>query len=369
MAVVGERLQQPEAGWIRFDDVDTKINYVGVWTIGSNSSDVYYNSTISDSKRINDYYEFYFIGTKLRIVDALANNRSSNVEVEIDGVVESYSNISSTTIRAVLVYEKLDLPYGLHKVKVTNKASGSIALDAIDIDDDGYLLAINTNKTLIEDSGNYQYYDKTSGQWVVIGQTYPTISQFMDVGMDSLTPLLDRTNGISPIDQLSDKFKILPWSTNNAVNLLLQSPSPQQIIYLTEDISLFGVDAIDKITLTANENAKVAISFDSRATWKAYKNDVWVTVANAHDGMTASEINALTKEQIAEAKGDSQFIHFSYSLTDDAEADKTEMLIALQGSEEVLSSDAYELNYDFPNKTIIYTFKRDMTVSVNYVDA
>ena len=224
---------------------------------------------------------------------------------------------------------------------------------------------IFSQKILIEHENVYKTYNQLTASWETVSEVYPTKEQFLTQGIDIY---LDEN--ISALNEIEDDFEIVLWTEDIGSILALRMnalPHPQ-LVYPESDISLAGTDAIDKITLTANENAKVAISFDSGLTWKAYKNSAWITVADAHSGMTANEINALTREQIAEARGDSQFVRFSYSLSDHAENDRLEMLVTLQGSERILPTDAYDLDYDSQNKTIIYTLKRNMTLSVNYVD-
>ncbi|KPU43036.1 hypothetical protein OXPF_34680 [Oxobacter pfennigii] len=38
-ATIGQQLTSPEAGWRRYDDTDSRIQYIGTgWTLGSNSN-------------------------------------------------------------------------------------------------------------------------------------------------------------------------------------------------------------------------------------------------------------------------------------------------------------------------------------------
>lgn len=167
MATVGQTLLLPEVGWKRYDDRDSNINYVGNWT--SMTITGYYNNTVTDSRTLDSYYEFQFRGTKLRIIDAKANNRSTNVVVSIDGVEESYSSYSSSTVRGVLVYEKIGLSNGVHTVRVTNKDTGILGIDAIDIDDDGYFGVINKILILSDKSKAYSMDIDLGGKKLLSG--------------------------------------------------------------------------------------------------------------------------------------------------------------------------------------------------------
>ena len=225
-----------------------------------------------------------------------------------------------------------------------------------------------SNKTLILHNGEYKKYNIT---WQTISSSTPTVEQFISSGMNSLSPLLDRVNGISPLDDLTGDFEVITWTdevdSNRKLDItVLQSP---QLAYPTKDISLAGVSTVDSITLTATGNSKIAISFDGGLIWKAYKNGIWETVTDAHSGMTISEINTLTGIQIEEARGDSDFIRFSYYLGDEnAEVDNIQLKVSMQGTEKIASTSDYTVDYDAVNKTIIYNIKKSGTYSFNYVD-
>ena len=77
MANIGEQLLQPEAGWRRIDDTFYTIKYSPNIIFASNNSETYNltNHTIQ-ANDFDSYIEFYFYGTKLRIVGQVYSNRS-----------------------------------------------------------------------------------------------------------------------------------------------------------------------------------------------------------------------------------------------------------------------------------------------------
>lgn len=222
--------------------------------------------------------------------------------------------------------------------------------------------------SIIFDNNEYKSYNNTTSQWEVISKSMPSASQFIVNGMESLSPILDRVNGFSPIDLLSDEFRILTWTNSPTPKLSLESPSAAQIVHSINDISLFGVDVIDKISLIANGDVKIGVSFDSATTWLSYKNGQWLELDSVHSGMTVSEINALTSEQIMEAKNQSQTVRFAYSLSGNAEVNRVEMKVSMRGVEHIAKTSDYEMAYDVSTKTIIFNIKKTGTYSVNYVD-
>lgn len=156
-AAVGDKLTAPEAGWTRYDDTNPAI----VYTDGYDVSYRWVNANLyngSASPNANDNkpatskgkVRFKFVGTKFRIIAVGGSNRASNVDIYVDGVKNSFAlNKTSTTDNwQTLSYEVLDLKYGVHEIVMNNFVPSTTSwtpfgLDAIDIDDTGYL--INTN--------------------------------------------------------------------------------------------------------------------------------------------------------------------------------------------------------------------------------
>lgn len=141
-ATIGQPLTSPEDGWRRYDDNDSRISYTGTFSLETANSN-YYNNTehnIYNSGKIR----FKFWGTKLRIIGYL-NTTQEGATIKIDGVtygnIRTHANSISTKI---LVFETSNLLYGIHTVEMTPITTGKFTLDAIDIDDTGYLIDINS---------------------------------------------------------------------------------------------------------------------------------------------------------------------------------------------------------------------------------
>ena len=156
MANIGDILTSPETGWQRIDDTNLNISYDSSWYRYSSPTSEY-NATIMLTETVNSSCIFYFYGTQLRIIDTMTKKRDSNVQITIDEVEENYSAYTSSTSGTyqVLVYEKLDLDKGIHKVKIKKISNDAtkVCLDAIDIDEDGYMVYCDDNGKL--------YYDVT----------------------------------------------------------------------------------------------------------------------------------------------------------------------------------------------------------------
>ncbi|HBU84060.1 MAG TPA: hypothetical protein DEF35_20815 [Paenibacillus sp.] len=163
VAGIGSQLTVPEAGWQRYDDKDSMFLYKGNWGVPAQAS-AYggsYRTAGSPVTRDSHSVEFTFYGTKLRLFGVIFAQAPSQCFVEIDGTEYTFSEYGNTVYQA-LVFEKIGLNLGNHKVKVTSIAtSGSFYFDAIDIDDNGYLVRQIGSQLTTPDAG-WKRYDETS---------------------------------------------------------------------------------------------------------------------------------------------------------------------------------------------------------------
>ena len=106
MANIGEQLLQPESGCRRIDDSNLNIKYIGNWNTTSSASYNYYNSTLHSTKgSVDNKIEFYFYGTKLSIISSYYTDMSSNISIEIDDIIDSFS-CNNSLMYQVLAYKK-----------------------------------------------------------------------------------------------------------------------------------------------------------------------------------------------------------------------------------------------------------------------
>ncbi|AIQ31265.1 hypothetical protein P40081_26195 [Paenibacillus sp. FSL P4-0081] len=166
-AAVGDQLTSPEAGWKRYDDTHAGLKYTGSWYTATGTS--YYNGSakVTTKAADNNYVSFSFYGTELRLIADRNTDRHSDNTITIDGVTETFTEYSTTSTKQVLVYEKTGLPLGAHTVNVTvghNRIN--FIVDAIDIDDTGYL--INTNLSSPLDLSAAAAIEKIDLSWTAV---------------------------------------------------------------------------------------------------------------------------------------------------------------------------------------------------------
>lgn len=151
-ATIGKVLNKPEDGWRRYDDNNAKIVYNGTWDSGTLSP--YYNQTYHQISNPSSSINFKFYGSKIRIIEVVYTSRATDVQITIDGVNYLYSENASKQYQT-LCFEKLDLSSTIHTVKITSLNSNLwFGLDAVDIDETGYLVDINVPVNLAATADN-----------------------------------------------------------------------------------------------------------------------------------------------------------------------------------------------------------------------
>jgi uncharacterized repeat protein (TIGR01451 family) len=175
-AKVRDQLTMPEKGWKRYDDTDNKIEYTGSWETSSTSSTMYKNTCRWIHPNGNESIKFTFYGTKIRYYSNMNNSCSSSIRINIDGNEESFNEYSTimytTPTPSTLVYEKTGLTLGFHTVivNVNMNVPGLynglrvLGFDAIDIDDNGYL--IDKNKSIAMNKSSMNLIAEDSGQLI-----------------------------------------------------------------------------------------------------------------------------------------------------------------------------------------------------------
>jgi uncharacterized protein YjdB len=156
-ATVGQQLFQPEDGWTRYDDTDSKIFYTSGIELCTNI-DCYNKTVHGNNAKEKEQVKFQFYGTKLRIM-TISHSASSGANIKIDGVdCGNFSNYSAKYVGCYLFFEKSGLVEGKHTVTIitldkskfsTQSEGNYFALDAIDIDSTGKLLTYTDEQPIV----------------------------------------------------------------------------------------------------------------------------------------------------------------------------------------------------------------------------
>lgn len=205
-AVTPIQLFQPEEGWTRFDDTNAAISYSGTWQVYKDNSSAFWKGGHHYSTSNGASSKFKFTGTKIRLVNNYAPGNSSRIQVTIDGVSEIISEYSSTYKYLTVVYEKTGLSPGTHTIELKNLVSGKeLLVDAIDLDEGGYLIGINSPAILSASSGDSQItlswdkVDNAESYTVYYGTESGKYTNFVTVTSDvySNYTIPNLTNGVT----------------------------------------------------------------------------------------------------------------------------------------------------------------------------
>lgn len=138
MANIGEQLLLPEEGWNRTDDANENIIYSEDVTWLTQSNGIQYNDTLHYSLSKGSI-TFKFFGTKLRIIGSRYSNRSSDIQVKIDNILDKTFSQIGSSVSISLDYETPLLEKNAHTIEIIN-GNNVFALDAIDIYE-GYIIS------------------------------------------------------------------------------------------------------------------------------------------------------------------------------------------------------------------------------------
>lgn len=156
MAVIGDQLALPENGWQRYDDTDPVVVYTGTWSTETLAGN--YGGSAKYTSASGSTMSFTFFGTKLRIIGGLYSGRTSTAQVIIDGIVVGIINEDSATSKTkALVFETTGLSKDVHVVQIKVVDTKILILDAVDIDEDGYLTRTIGSQIATSDVGWKRY--------------------------------------------------------------------------------------------------------------------------------------------------------------------------------------------------------------------
>lgn len=188
-ATVGDSLTIAEDGWKRIDD--KKLNNYATknnsWTNGESTN--YYDNTYTRNMSPNEEYSFKFYGDKFRLITCSSSNRSTDTKVYIDDIMY---NVDMTKHKGneILIFQELKLEKSVHTIKFISGTTNleKFILDAIDINEDGFLLDLNDmsitlDKSLTFKKGNSKKLTATTTpsavyvEWSSSDETIATVDE------------------------------------------------------------------------------------------------------------------------------------------------------------------------------------------------
>ncbi|RPF42071.1 fibronectin type III domain protein [Hydrogenoanaerobacterium saccharovorans] len=128
-------LKKPETGLV--DDRDERLQYTGNW--GDWSDNAHHFGTVKFIEKSNrgDSVSLTFIGTGVAVFTP-TNNNYSRMEVWIDGVQLGTFSMQGADEKRVKQFEKLDLPLGMHEIKLISTGDGDNGSNAKKVEFDAF---------------------------------------------------------------------------------------------------------------------------------------------------------------------------------------------------------------------------------------
>ncbi|WP_242480965.1 hypothetical protein [Bacillus cereus group sp. N11] len=147
LARLGDKLGEPEPGWVRFDDTHKNIEYNGFWKTTEADVSCYNNTHHWKSKEDNNdstiSARFLFKGTKFRLISMTSPSYPEDIELKIDGQKEILKLSEEGMQYQTLAYEKENLEDMIHVIELSGKY---ISIDAIDLEEGATLLKLPDEK-------------------------------------------------------------------------------------------------------------------------------------------------------------------------------------------------------------------------------
>ncbi|MDA2185649.1 hypothetical protein PDN25_27100 [Bacillus cereus] len=147
LARLGDKLVEPEPGWVRFDDTHKNIEYNGFWKTTEADVSCYNNTHHWKSKEDNNdstiSARFLFKGTKFRLISMTSPSYPEDIELKIDGQKEILKLSGEDMQYQTLAYEKKNLEDMIHVIELSGKY---ISIDAIDLEEGATLLKLPDEK-------------------------------------------------------------------------------------------------------------------------------------------------------------------------------------------------------------------------------
>lgn len=158
MATIGQNLTNPENGWIRVDDVDSRFKYIGPWLASADVSGDWNNTQhytkLNNSASIGTYIEFK-TRNSFRFIGPKTANCSTDISIYINSVLKGTINQKSNiTTRRCLLFEYLKNDKKEITVKIVNNTTKYLAVDAIDFAEPTNVYLLKTNDNIFTIVGN-----------------------------------------------------------------------------------------------------------------------------------------------------------------------------------------------------------------------
>ncbi|URZ15490.1 Ig-like domain-containing protein [Clostridium felsineum] len=322
-AKVGYRLSNPEKGWKRYDDRDSRINYLGSWISNYHTADYlaslgFYNSTGMCAGSMQDSLKFIVSSNKIRILTYCYTDQSG-YWIKIDG--KTIGNFACNYVSSnmaggngdVISYENSNLGSGYHTVELGiqsksyfNATNDSLWIDSIDIDDSGYLFGISLNKK------NYSMLvGQTDNITATVTPDNVTNKAVTWTSSDTSVATVDSNGKVTALKKGTATITATTQDGSNLSSSCTVNVTEPTTISLDKTNDSINVGQTDNITATVNpSNVGVTwissdnsiITVDSSGKITGLKEGQAIITATTTDGKTATCTVNVIAQQVTKVK-------------------------------------------------------------------
>ena len=344
MANIGEQLLVPESGWKRIDDTDSNIVCNGTGWQHSPGAELYNNGCVF-TQTPGENYVLYVYTSRIRIISEYHYNMgifTINIDNNYSCDVDCYQTGEQYQI---LMFEKTDLEKNIHKITVTLKEKvhpglNDLILDAIDIDDDGFLLnetAYNYIRNLQPNSNETIVFNKVKKTNLPNTTDNKFAIYFTDNGEMYIN---DKDGNVVPAINFKTEFlsnndyKTLQ-DNNNVDNTKLYMVATDETLNNTKKMNLYynnqryvvNNDTIDK---SYEVQQKVSLNVTSTEPIQIYTNDInnKLVIDNYKFVEGESDITSVLKEFSNEKKSSFFYNNEEINFDDTSMSIKNEYLFS-----------------------------------------
>lgn len=225
---------------------------------------------------------------------------------------------------------------------------------------------LNYNKAFIKHENEFKAY--VGNEWVSYG-TELTDAVGLNGGITSMS-VLDAVDGQpSPLDQLEGPIQLYCWGNWRNITATTTTDVGRVDIVPKYDTILDPIGSYDSISIIGSPDARVVFSINSGETWIVLRDDEVVEVQTFEEGMTVTEVNALTGIQLNKLLplgGGS--LRLGYNISSNDTITSAKIFVNTIVNREVTPTSNYDLVYDTNTGIMTLNIKVDGSYTVNYLN-
>lgn len=280
-------------------------------------------------------------------------------------VIDTRTNITNWS--STNLWNEFTLPttvrYRYYRLEITTN-NGNTRYTAIGALQFGYAIG----KILFQNTTNNKFFTVANNQAVEVadGSFAVADAQGLDPGTPTSMATVTNFNTL-----IGSPFKVINYADATVPTVTVKENFTGRLTAKSMAVSLLGVENLMSLNAVAAGDIKHGISFNGSNNWIKFDGSNWVQIADLSQGMSTLELNALTKDQLEQARIDAvaTSITFGHSLAADASITTLTLKVNMQGVTQLAPTSSYTQTFDQATKTITFNISKTGQYRINYVDS